>query len=197
MENTKNEENRVNEQEEEDDDDEEEGNIIAETSMDKKNGEKKKEFDFNKFKDDYVNLGKLYWFSKKNFMIEQDIAENILKKDDIKLLDKLFDLEEENNAIKPEIIFQIVKKDFGLDNSKNDETNKEKLIVKLFYILYVSNALICLLCGKINHKGFKFRSIPHFFYTILKLYKNAINGFLKIKEQINIKDEELAPNPVD
>ena len=197
----KKDENKVNEKEENDDDDEDddddenEGMIITDTPMDEKNGEKKEEFDFNQFKEDYVNLGKLYWFSKKNFKIEQDNTENILKNNNDNLVDKIFNLEEENNVVKPERLFQIVKNDFGLDNSKNEATNKEKLIIKLFYISYVSNILISSLCGKINHKGFKFRSISNFYYTVSKSYNNAINGFNKIKEQIENKEGEPAPKP--
>ena len=77
-----------------------------------------------------------------------------------------------------------------------DSNNKEKLIVKLFYISYVSNKLISSLCGKINHKGFKFSSIQNFYYTVSKSYNNAINGFLKIKEKIENKDDEPGPYSV-
>jgi len=194
LENKKKEENKTNEEEEEKDDEEEEEDedeIIAETPMG--DDEENEEFDFIQFKEDYVNLGKLYWFSKKNFKIEQDNIEHALKKNDIKLEDKLFNLEEENNAVKPENLFKIVKNDFGLDNSKNDSNNKEKLIVKLFYISYVSNELISSLCGKINHKGFKFRSIQNFYYTASKSYNKAIKGFRKIKEQIENKDDDPDP----
>ena len=190
-----NEKEENDDDDEDDDDDENEGMIITDTPMDEKNGEKKEEFDFNQFKEDYVNLGKLYWFSKKNFKIEQDNTENILKNNNDNLVDKIFNLEEENNAVKPERLFQIVKNDFGLDNSKIEATNKEKLIIKLFYISYVSNILISSLCGKINHKGFKFRSISNFYYTVSKSYNNAINGFNKIKEQIENKEGEPAPKP--
>ena len=198
LENKKKEENKMNEEEEEDeaddDDDEGEGMIITDTPMDENNTGEKEEFDFVQFKEDYVKLGKLYWFSKKNFKIEQDNTESILKNNEIKLADKIFNLEEENNAVKPESLFQIVKKDFGLDNSKNEATNKEKLIIKLFYISYVSNLLISSLCGKVNQKGFKFRSISNFYYTVSKFYNNAINGFKKIKEEIEKKEGEPAPN---
>jgi len=193
LENKKKEKNKTNEKEEKDDD-KEERNKIEEASMDKNNDEEKEEFDFNHFKDDYVNLGKLYWFSKNNFLIKLDVFDFISKNKDIKLLDKLFNLEEENNDFKPERLYQIVKKDFGLDNSKNDPTNKEKLIIKIFYILYVSNILLCLLCAKINLEEFTFCSTSNFFYTISKSYNNAINGFLKIKEQMENKDSELSPD---
>jgi GTPase Era involved in 16S rRNA processing len=195
LENTKKEENKANEEEEEEDDDDDEEGIIAETPMG--DDEENKEFDFVQFKEDYVNLGKLYWFSKKNFKIEQDNAEYVLKKNNIQLVDKIFNLEEENNAVNPESLFKIVKNDFGLDNSKNDATNKEKLIVKLFYISYVSNVLISSLCGKINHKGFKFKSVQNFYYTVSKSFNNAINGFQKIKEQIENEVVEPAHNPAD
>jgi len=200
LENKNREENKANEEEEEDgddddDDDDDEEEIIAETPMG--DDEENKEFDFIQFKKDYVNLGKLYWFSKMNFKIEQDNAEYILKKNNIQLVDKIFNLEEENNAVKPERLLQIVKSDFGLDNSKNDATNKEKLIVKLFYISYVSNVLISSLCGKMNHKGFKFKSVQNFYYTVSKSYNNAINGFLKIKEQIENEVVEPAHNQAD
>ena len=198
MENEKNEKEEFDEENDDDDDEDNEiGSFISETPYDEKNEEEKEEFDFNLFKDDYDNLLKLYWFSKRNFMIEQDNSENILKNIDIHLHDKLFNFEEENNAVKPERLYLIVKKDFGLYNSKIDATNKEKLIVKLFYISYVSNVLISSLCSKIYHKEYKFRSIQNFYYTVAKSYNNAINGFLKIREQIENKDGEPAPNPAD
>ena len=195
-ENEENKDEEGDDEEEEDDDEEEEGTIIFDTPTGdgKEDDNHEEEFDFEQFKNDYINLVKLYWFSKKNFKIEQDNSENILKNNN-NFGDKIFNIEDENN-IQPERIFQIIKRDFGLDNSKNDANNQEKTIVKLFYISYVCNELISTLCGKINKKGFKYRSIYNFYYTVSKSYNNAINGFTKIIEDLE-NNGENKPAPLE
>ena len=106
------------------------------------------------------------------------------------LEDKIFTISEDNK-IDPERIILLVKRDFGLDNSKRDATDKEKIFQKLFYIFYTCNELISILCGEINHKGFKYKSIYDFYYTVSLSYNNAINGFLKINKEIKDKEKEL------
>lgn len=194
--------NKEKEEEEDDDDYLEEGDTPYEEDDDNNNDV----FNFDQFKKDYINLGKLFWFSKKNFKIEEDKTENILKNNNNNLAERIFNLEEENNSITPERMLQLVKRDFRLDNIKIEKNAHEKIIVKLFYISYVCNELTSSLCGEINKKGFKYRSIYNFYYTVSKSYNNAINGFIKIKEDIeknsnkkiknHIKEEEdeAAPN---
>ena len=85
----------------------------------------------------------------------------------------------------------LVKRDFGLDESKRDATNKEKIFQKLFYISYTCNELISDLCGEINHKGFKYKSIFNFYYAVSTAYNNAINGFINIKNEMRDHEKEI------
>ena len=146
------------------------------------------EFDIKKFEADYINLGKLFWNSETNFKITEKIVEKNLKSE--KLEDKIFTINEENK-IDPERIILLVKRDFGLDNSKRDATPKEKIFQKLFYISYACNELISILCGEINHKGFKYKSIYNFYYTVSLSYNNAIKGFTNINKEMKDKEKEF------
>ena len=154
-------------------------------------------FNFEQFKKDYINLGKLYWFSKQNFKIEEDKTENVLKNINNNLAERIFNLEEENNKIDPERMLQMVKRDFGLDNNIIEKNNQERMILKLFYISYVCNELTSSLCGEINKKGFKYRSIYNFYYTVSKSYNDAINGFIKIKEDMGKKQKKKNKNHIN
>ena len=60
----------------------------------------------------------------------------------------------------------------------------------MFLLKYV-NELISILCGEINHKGFKYKSIYNFFYTVSLSYNDAINGFMAIKSQMKEEEKEL------
>ncbi len=189
------------EEEEEKDNEEEEVEeyLEGETATGNEEENNNDEFDFEQFKKDYINFGKLYWFSKKNFKLDKDQTEDILKNTNNNLGEKIFKFEDDDE-IKPERILLLLKRDFGLDNSKRDANSHEKIILKLFYISYVSNELISNLCGKMNHKGFKYHSIFNFYHTVSKLYNDAINGFIKIKDEIknngkNKVVDEPAPNP--
>ena len=85
----------------------------------------------------------------------------------------------------------LVKRDFGLDKSSRDATSKEKIFQKLFYISYTCNELISNLCGEINHKGFKYKSIYNFYYIVSKSYNDAIDGFIKIQNNMEKEKKEL------
>ena len=146
-------------------------------------------FTFEQFTKDFNNLVKLYWYSKDNFRTNDNIEEKELKKGS-KIEEKLFKVEDENK-IDPERLLLLVKRDFGLDKSKRDATDKEKIFQKLFYISYTCNELISFLCANINQKEVKYTSIYNFYYTVSLSYNDAINGFLSISEDIKKKKKDL------
>jgi len=152
-------------------------------------GKKPYQFNIEKFEEDYINLGRLFWNSEKYYKLSEKIEEYSLKNNS-KLEEKIFTINEEN-SIDSERILLLVKRDFGLDNSKRDANNKEKIFQRIFYISYTCNELISRLCGDINQKGFKYKSIYNFFYTVSLSYNNAINGFINIKNKMKDKEKEL------
>ena len=143
------------------------------------------EFNIEQFKKDYINLGKLFWNTKNNYLIDID---KIKVEENNKIEEKIFQI---NNEINSERIILLVKRDFGLDDSKRDATNEEKIIQKLFYISYTCNQLISFLCGEINKKGFKYKSIYNFYYIVSKSYNDAIDGFIKIQNNMEKEKKEL------
>ena len=145
-------------------------------------------FSLEKFAADYANLLNLYSDSK-NFKITEHIEEHNLKtKGNINeiILNK-------NNIKEIDLnrLYTLIKRDFGLDNSKRDATSEEKIILKLFYVSYVCNELIGILCGKMNQKSFKYTSIYNFYYTVSLSYNAAINGFLDICKDMIQKEKEI------
>ena len=146
------------------------------------------DFSLEKFAADYANLLNLYSDSK-NFKITEHIEEHNLKtKGNINeiILNK-------NNIKEIDLnrLHTLIKRDFGLDNSKRDATSEEKIILKLFYVSYVCNELIGILCGKMNQKSFKYTSIYNFYYTVSLSYNAAINGFLDICKDMIQKEKEI------
>ena len=146
------------------------------------------DFSLEKFAADYANLLNLYSDSK-NFKIIEHIEEHNLKtKENINeiILNK-------NNIKEIDLnrLHTLIKRDFGLDNSKRDATSEEKIILKLFYVSYVCNELIGILCGKMNQKSFKYTSIYNFYYTVSLSYNAAINGFLDICKDMIQKEKEI------
>ena len=137
-------------------------------------------FTIEQFQQDFIHVGKLFWNSDQNFHIN-DKFEEVYLKDGKRLEENIFSFYDKKN-IDPVRILQLVKKDFGVDDSQIEATENEKIILKLFYISYTCNELISMLCGKINEDGFKYKSIYNFYYIVSKLYNNAINGFMNIKE---------------
>jgi hypothetical protein len=138
-------------------------------------------FNLQEFKTDYNNLVKLFWNSKSNYMLD---IENMNLYTENKIEEKVFELTNNNSEIDSERILLLIKRDFGLDNTKRDTTNNEKIIQKLFYISYTCNQLISFLCGEINKYGFKYKSIYNFYYTVSKSYNDAINGFIEIQKNL-------------
>ena len=146
------------------------------------------DFSLEKFAADYANLLNLYSDSK-NFKITEHIEEHNLKtKGNINeiILNK-------NNIKEIDLnrLYTLIKSYFGLDNSKRDATSEEKIILKLFYVSYVCNELIGILCGKMNQKSFKYTSIYNFYYTVSLSYNAAINGFLDICKDMIQKEKEI------
>ena len=146
-------------------------------------------FTIEQFSKDYINLVKLYWYSKENFRTNDNIQENILKQGNT-IEEKLFTFKDENK-IDSERLLLLVKRDFGLDNSKRDATSKEKIFQKLFYISYTCNELISSLCGQINYKEIKYTSIFNFYHIVSLSYNKAIKGFLDIDKEMKKKEKDL------
>ena len=157
-------------------------------------------FTIEKFKRDFINLGRLYWNSEENFKINEKIEENYIKNKN-NFEEKIFSFnDQDENEINAERILILVKRDFGIDESKREATSHEKIVQKLFYISYTCNELISELCGKINQNGFKYQSICNFYYTISDSYNNAIKGFKKIIEDLkgnNEEENDAAPHLID
>ena len=142
-------------------------------------------FNIAQFKKDYSALVRLYWYSKNNFRLDDKLETSKLKANS-NIENKIFNFEGDND-ITAERLLTLIKRDFGLDNSKRDATDKEKIFQKLFYISYICNELISSLCGNINQKGFKYTSIYNFYYTVSLTYNKAIKGFLSINEDMKNK----------
>ena len=147
-------------------------------------------FSLEKFSADYTNLLNLYSDSKNSFKITEHIEEKNLKSKEG--INEIVLNKNKPNEIETERLYTLIKRDFGLDDSKRDATSSEKIILKLFYISYVCNELIGILCGKMNQKSFKYTSIYNFYYTVSMSYNNAINGFLEIKEEMKQKEKGIA-----
>ena len=146
-------------------------------------------FSLEKFSFDYTNLLNLYSNSKDSFKITEHIEEQNLKKKES--INEIILNKNKPDKIKTERLFTLIKRDFGLDDSKRDANSEEKIIVKLFYISYVCNELIGLLCGNINEKNFKYTSIYNFFYNVSLSYNSAIYGFKEICKEMEQKEKEI------
>ena len=146
-------------------------------------------FSLEKFSSDYTNLLNLFSNSRDSFKITEHIEENNLKKKEN--INEIILNKNKQNEISSERLFTLIKRDFGLDDSKRESTSEEKIIVKLFYISYVCNELIGILCGQNNQKNFKYTSIYNFYYTVSRSYNSAINGFLEISKEMAQKEKNI------
>ena len=146
-------------------------------------------FSLEKFSSDYTNLLKLYSNSKDSFKITEHIEEKNLKKKEN--INEIILNNNKPDKITTERLFTLIKRDFGLDDSKRDANSEEKIILKLFYISYVCNELIGILCGKMNQKSFKYTSIYNFYHTVSLSYNSAINGFKEIYKEMKQKENEI------
>ena len=104
--------------------------------------------------------------------------------------EKIFGFYNEND-INSERLLLLVKRDFGLNNSKDDATDQEIIVQKLFYISYICNELIYSICNNLNKKEIKYTSIFNFYYVVSICYNEAIRGFFEIGEEIE-KNEKIA-----
>ena len=138
-------------------------------------------FNIDKFKQDYINLGKFFWNSRPNFHPKDEIEKETIEKIE-KLGENVFSNIED---ISPERLYKLIERDFGKDDSKRDATKSEKIILKLFYISYTCNELISSIMYTINKEGFNYEAICQFYYKISKSYNDAIYGFNEINENIN------------
>ena len=158
----------------------------------------KDEFDRAKFVKDYSLLGKMFWNSELNFKIKENIEtdwlisenneENNSKKNKKQLSEEIF-AEEDYGKIETEKLLKYIKKDFGLVKNAEELSLKQKMMVKLFYISYISNELINSIYGQINQKGFEYKSICDLYYNVSKSYNSAIDGIKKIEEKMK-KDKK-------
>ena len=146
-------------------------------------------FSFEKFSSDFTNLLNLYSDSRNNFRISEDLEQENLKSN--KSINEIVLNKTKENIISPRRLYILIERDFGLDNSSRDATSDEKIILKLFYISYVSNELIGILCNKANQKSFQYTSIYNFYYTVSLSYNSAINGFMEISKEMKQKEKEL------
>ena len=142
-------------------------------------------FDINKFKKDYINLGKLFWNSRPEHPKDEQ------EKQKMDETEKLGNVVFSNiSEISPFRIYQLIERDFGKDNSKRDATSEEKIILKLFYISYTYNELISSITWTINQKEYNINLICDFYYKIFKSYNEAINGLIEIKKDIERRKED-------
>ena len=146
-------------------------------------------FSFEKFKSDFTNLLNLFSETRNNFKINETFEEENLKVN--KSIDKISLEKKQYINIDPGRLYILIKRDFGLDNSSRDATDDEKFVLKLFYVSYVCNELIGILCGKMNEKNFKYSSIYNFYYNVSLSYNKAINGFLEINNEMKQKEKEI------
>ena len=155
------------------------------------------EFDKYKFLKDYSYLGKLFWNSDLNYRLEENIESDWLINDNIednekKFKDKLFTEEEDDDElIESDELLNYIKKDFGLYKDEVNLSPKIIMKIKIFYISYICNELIDSICGQLNKKGFKYKSISDFYYNVSFLYNDAINGFNGIREDLRNEKENL------
>ena len=173
-----------NKKEEEEEIEEEEINTIINELLQEDVAPIAYKFTIEQFQKDFINIGKLFWNSELNFQISDNIEEYYLKNGK-GLEENVFSFDDKN-SINPAKIIQLVKKDFGIDASPIQATEREKIVLILFYISYTCNELISALCGKINEEGFKYKSIYNFYYIVSKLYNNAIMIIIIINCIINI-----------
>ena len=144
------------------------------------------EFNVEKFKSDFIKLGKLYWNIESNFLITDLIVFDI----NTNLEKKIFTI---NYEIDPKRIILSVCEDLKLSEIQSKATNHEKLMLSIFYISYTCDELISSLYNKNNLNGssYKYKSINDFYYKVSLSYNSAINGFLDIKNEMNNKIKEL------
>ena len=147
-------------------------------------------FNIEQFRQDYLTLVKLYWNSKSTFRLEENFEYLLKSQNTNNMEEKIFGFYNEND-INSERLLLLVKRDFGLNNSKDDATDQEIIVLKLFYISYICNELIYSICNNLNKKEIKYTSIFNFYYVVSICYNEAIRGFFEIGEEME-KNEKIA-----
>jgi len=123
-----------------------------------------------------------------NLNIDENNNETIKNKNN-ELKNKIFSSEEFflNNNITKNDVLNYVKYVFGYGNINRQQfTNKLKMIMKIFFISYISNGIIDKIIDLIEHKKsqFIYKSIFEFYYKVLTTFNKAINGCNEIRNEI-------------
>ena len=175
-------------------------NIINDEDNIQEKIHKNNEFNFHDFIKDFCDLGRLFWDSSFNFENEEnfnyyldyDIQENEKINKSNELKNNIFSEEYfVRNNIQSNHIQSYVKFFFGDKNIKGPFRNEIKMVMKIFFISFISNKIIDDICGDINKKGFKYKSICSFYYNVLERFSKAINGFNELGEKFSKEKEKL------
>ena len=167
---------------------------------DKKKNQNNNEFTFNDFIKDFCYLGRLFWDSDLNFENEENFTdylnydineyEKINKSNELK--NGIFSEEFFNkNGITFEDIKDYVKYFFGDNKIKRPFKKEVKMVMKIFFISYISNNIIDELCGNVKEKGFRYKSICSFYYNVLLSFSKAINGLKELGEEFTREKQKL------
>ena len=160
----------------------------------------KDEFTFNDFIKDFCQLGRLFWDSNFNFENEENFTDylnyNIEEEQKInksnELKNEIFSEEYFNkNKIKFDDIKDYVKFFFGDKNIKGPFKKEVKMVMKIFFISYISNSIIDEICGNVKKKGFRYKSICSFYFNVLLTFSRAINGFKELGEEFTKEKQRL------
>ena len=217
--NTKNIINEIKDEDEDDDEDNDDYDISNRNTINPKT-QKVNSFNLNSFIDDFSSLGKFFWDSSLNYEIEGnfeadylnlDVNENDteeIKKKSNEIRNEIFSGDDffNKNKISYDKIIKYVKYVFGCGNANEQYEGELKMIMKIFFISYISNEIIDYFCIKVNKKGFRYKSICQFYYNVLKSFNDAINGFKeigktiieekeKLKEFRDLKNQEVGEKP--
>ena len=183
IENIKEENNIDNYDDNDDNDDNDDDNIEFGNNARNLCQNNNENYDFkDKFFKDYSNLGNFFMNSNLDSEIDNKIKNEFSEVENLEYF-----------PVKN--ILDYVRKKFDPYN-KNIQITLSKEIkkkMKLFFISYICNEVINEICGNIYKKGFKYKSICVFFYNVLKLYNDAISGFISIKNQI-LEDKKNLEN---
>ena len=175
-------------------------NIINDEDNIQEKIKKNDEFNFHDFIKDFCDLGRLFWDSSFNFENEEnfnyyldyDIQKNEKINKSNELKNSIFSEEYfVRNNIKSNDIQSYVQFFFGDKNIKGPFRNEIKMVMKIFFISFISNKIIDDICGDINKKGFKYKSICSFYYNVLERFSKAINGFNELGEKFSKEKVEL------
>ena len=164
------------------------------------NKDNKDEFTFNDFIKDFCYLGRLFWDSDFYFENEENFTDYLSYNiEEGQKINKSNELKNEifseeyfyKNNIKFDDIKNYVKFFFGDENIKGPFEKEVKMVMKIFFISYISNSIIDEICGNVKKKGFRYKSICSFYYNVLLSFSNAINGFKELGEEFKKEKQRL------